>query len=60
VRDRVESVAHGGGEAREGLLVTALRPSDQLGIHDRFRRFGTRDIRGLTHYGCRNGLSDSI
>ena len=33
VRDRVESVAHGDGEAREGLLVTALRPSDQLGIH---------------------------
>ena len=33
VRHRVESVARGDGEAREGLLVTVLRPSDQLGIH---------------------------
>jgi hypothetical protein len=29
----VESVARCDGEAREGLLVTPLRPSDQLGIH---------------------------
>jgi hypothetical protein len=33
VRHRVEAVARGDGEAREGLLVTVLRPSDQLGIH---------------------------
>ena len=33
VRHRVESVAGGNGEAREGLLVTVLRPSDQIGIH---------------------------
>ena len=33
VRDRVESVADGNGEAREGLLVTTLRASDQLGTH---------------------------
>ena len=33
VRHRVETVADGDGEAREGLLVSALRPSDQLGIH---------------------------
>ena len=33
VRDRVESVADGDSEAREGLLITALRPSDQIGIH---------------------------
>jgi hypothetical protein len=32
-RHRVESVAHGDGEAREGLLVAALRPCDQIGIH---------------------------
>ena len=32
-RHRVESVARGDGEAREGLLVPVLRPSDQLGIH---------------------------
>ena len=35
VRYRVEAVADGDGEAREGLLVTLLRPSDQLGIHVR-------------------------
>ena len=33
VRHRVESVAGGDGEAREGLFVAALRPPDQLGIH---------------------------
>ncbi|MFL5683066.1 MAG: hypothetical protein ACJ77O_07985 [Chloroflexota bacterium] len=33
VRDRVETVADGNGEAREGLLVTALRPLDQLDVH---------------------------
>ena len=33
VRHPVESVARGDGEAREGLLVTPLRPSDQVGIH---------------------------
>ena len=35
MRHRVEAVARGDGEAREGLLVTVLRPSDQLGIHAR-------------------------
>jgi len=35
VRHRVEAVARADGEAREGLLVTVLRPSDQLGIHAR-------------------------
>jgi hypothetical protein len=29
----VETVTDGDGKAREGLLVTALCPSDQLGIH---------------------------
>jgi hypothetical protein len=29
----VESVAHSDREAREGLLVTLLRSSDQIGIH---------------------------
>jgi hypothetical protein len=29
----VEAIAGGDGEAREGLLVAVLRPSDQLGIH---------------------------
>ena len=33
VRHRVETVARGNGKAREGLLVTVLRPTDQLGIH---------------------------
>ena len=32
-RHRVEAVANGDGEAREGLLVTVLRPSDQICIH---------------------------
>jgi hypothetical protein len=35
VRHRVEAVARGDGEAREGLLVTTLRPSDEFGIHVR-------------------------
>ena len=33
VRHRVEAVAHGDGEAREGLFVAALRPEHELGIH---------------------------
>jgi hypothetical protein len=33
LRHRVESVARGDGKAREGLLVTVLGPSDQIGIH---------------------------
>jgi hypothetical protein len=42
VRHRVESVAGGDGEAREGLLVAVLRPSDQIGIHCHFRHIGAR------------------
>ena len=60
VRDRVESVAHGDGEAREGLLVTALRPSDQLGIHASSAAVGARWIRALTRYGCPARRCDSI
>ena len=33
VRHRVEPVAGGDGEAREGLLVTVLRPDHEIGIH---------------------------
>ena len=52
VRHPVESVARGDGEAREGLLVAPLRPSDQVGIHasSALRGFWTRALtwyRGL-------------
>ena len=33
VRHRVEPVAGGDGEAREGLLVTVLCPDHEIGIH---------------------------
>ena len=33
VRHRVEPVADGDGEAREGLLVTVLRPDHEICIH---------------------------
>jgi hypothetical protein len=38
VRQAVEPVARGNGEAREGLLVTPLRPPDQVDIHTCIRR----------------------
>ncbi len=37
VRDRVEPVTHGHGEAREGLFVAALCSSHQIGVHCLFR-----------------------
>ncbi len=33
VRHRMEPIAHRDGQAREGLLVTALRSNHQLGVH---------------------------
>ena len=59
VRHRVESVAHGDGEAREGLLVAVLRPSDQLGIHA-LPPLAARSIRALTRYGRVDAAGDSI
>ena len=59
VRHRVEAVAHGDGEAREGLLVPVLRPSDQLGIHV-FRHVAARSIRTFTPYGRSRRPGDSI
>jgi hypothetical protein len=38
VRHAVEPVARGNGEAREGLLVTPLRPPDQVDIHTCIRQ----------------------
>src|SRR5215203_3473988 len=33
VRHGMEAVAHGDSEAREGLLIAALRPDHQVGVH---------------------------
>jgi hypothetical protein len=56
----VESTAHGDGEAREGLFVSVLRPSDQLGIHVCFHRNRTRSSRALKRYGEAQRPNDSI
>ena len=59
VRHRVEPVARGDGEAREGLLVTVLRPSDEIGIHV-FRRLAARSCRAFTGMGAvDDGLTHS-
>ncbi len=50
VRHRVEPVADGDGEAREGLLVTALRPDHQIGVHAPSAA-APRWTRALTRYG---------
>jgi hypothetical protein len=55
----VEPVARGDGEAREGLLVTALRPSDEIGIHV-FRRMAARPRRAFKAYGQRPCRGDSL
>jgi hypothetical protein len=55
----VKSVARGDGKAREGLLVTPLRSSDQLGIHV-FRQIGARSFRAFIRYGRARRQCDSI
>ena len=50
VRHRMEPVAHGDGEAREGPFVTALCESHELGIHPTsfaVRRSGSRRSNGM-------------
>jgi hypothetical protein len=61
VRHRMEPVADGYGEAREGLLVAMLRPDHHLGIHGPFRWNAGRptllygmspDHAEATHFSC--------
>ena len=56
---RVEPVAHGNGEAREGLFVTALRQNHELGIHATSAKAPDRS-RTLIPYGRRPARCDSI
>ena len=59
MRDRMEPIAHGHGEAREGLLVAVLRANHEIGIHASSARPATRS-RLLTRYGRQETHPDSI
>jgi hypothetical protein len=55
----MEAVADGDGEAREGLLVTTLRPNHEVGIHATPDR-ASLDAVPLNTYGQVAARGDSI
>ena len=61
VRDCMEPIPHGQGEAREGLFVAVLRSSHEIGVHRLFHCEPTMDVAGpFTLYGQQRRRQDSI
>ena len=60
VRHRMEPVAHGDGEAREGLFVAVLCACHEIGIHASSVRAGINSGRPFTRYGRTGRGQDSI